>query len=964
MSSASGTREGARVRVGGNVYSFPDIESDGNIIISSGDQTIEGTISGATIRNSGATTIFKPQAPEVTTLRSRTVTNLADIKSNSSAQAGAVVFTAPATTTNIMFLMEVSGMLYNNNIIRFAVQAYRTSNTWGQFRKVNFGTGDVDVRWGIAPGGESCLILGDTTSTWSYPHFHVLKAMFSYTGFTSDAVADAYSSNWTSAFVTSLTGYTNISTIVPNNPMSTNANTATTLQTTRTIWGQNFNGSANVTGNLTAVGSITGTAAVTIAAGGTNQNITLTPTGTGTVNAPTFNATSTTNGGFQGIATDTAALPSHTWTGDLTTGMYRPGTGIVGFTTAGAERVRITSGATTILGNLVLGTQTNKATITYPTNTARTYSLPDAGANADFVMTAGEQTVGGTKTLSSQLVSTAANNTANGGGQIYLNGTTGNRIEMNTNGVANPTNTTRSLGTKIVLFPGVSASDVDYALGIASSTLWFSVPNSARFFRWFGGTTEVGTLSGSGALTTTGTVTAPTFNATSATDGGFQGIATDTAALPSHTWTGDLDTGMYRAGADIVGFTAGGTERGRIATNGMTLAVPLLTSQTSTSVFNTTATTITAFGAATAMTLGGTPTSNVTHNYSTNATAIGSTKTLNIGTGGVAGSTTNVNIAPTDSTGLTTIGNSLNVRGRLQTSSNTSSVSWTTNGISFDSSAATFTDTSSAEGATVASRTANSFNRPTFASTNAITLTNASTVYIAAAPLAATNTTITNTHAVDIASGRVYLRGAGSATIPALAIRNVDTGLFSSANGVINVTSQGTLRLSVGGTTTTLAGNLVVSGSVTKGSGTFKIDHPLKPDSHHLVHSFIEGPNADLLYRGKAELVEGAASINIDEAARMTEGTFVALCRNTQCFVSNESDWDAVRARVVGNRIFIECMNPSSTATVSWLVIGERQDKHMMDIDWTDEMGRVIVEPEKIAEPEPDQSEEQEEEDN
>lgn len=35
-----------------------------------------------------------------------------------------------------------------------------------------------------------------------------------------------------------------------------NATTATTLQTTRTLWGQNFNGSANVSGNMTGVGSI------------------------------------------------------------------------------------------------------------------------------------------------------------------------------------------------------------------------------------------------------------------------------------------------------------------------------------------------------------------------------------------------------------------------------------------------------------------------------------------------------------------------------------------------------------------------------------------------------------------------------------------------------------------------------------------------------------------------------------
>ena len=143
----------------------------------------------------------------------------------------------------------------------------------------------------------------------------------------------------------------------------------------------------------------------------------------------------------------------------------------------------------------------------------------------------------------------------------------------------------------------------------------------------------------------------------------------------------------------------------------------------------------------------------------------------------------------------------------------------------------------------------------------------------------------------------------------------------------------------------TAAGNLNVVGALSKGSGSFKIDHPLKPETHHLVHSFIEGPQADLIYRGKVELVAGRAEVNIDTVARMTEGTFIALNREVQCFTSNESDWDVVRGSVNGNILTIECQNAESTATISWLVIGERQDQHMYDTDWTDENGKVIVEP-------------------
>jgi hypothetical protein len=142
-------------------------------------------------------------------------------------------------------------------------------------------------------------------------------------------------------------------------------------------------------------------------------------------------------------------------------------------------------------------------------------------------------------------------------------------------------------------------------------------------------------------------------------------------------------------------------------------------------------------------------------------------------------------------------------------------------------------------------------------------------------------------------------------------------------------------------------GGTAVAGSFSKGSGSFKIDHPL-PDmeeTHHLVHSFIEGPQADNIYRGVAQLTDGSAAVNIDEASRMTEGTFVALNRRTQCFTTNETDWDHVRGTLSGNILTIECQNSLSTATVSWLVIGERQDKHMFGTRWTDDEGRVITEP-------------------
>ena len=73
-------------------------------------------------------------------------------------------------------------------------------------------------------------------------------------------------------------------------------------------------------------------------------------------------------------------------------------------------------------------------------------------------------------------------------------------------------------------------------------------------------------------------------------------------------------------------------------------------------------------------------------------------------------------------------------------------------------------------------------------------------------------------------------------------------------------------------------------------------------------------------------MVDGTASINIDTASNMTDGTFVLLNRDIQCFTSNETGWDPVKGSVSGNILTITSQNNSSTDTISWMVMGERQD--------------------------------------
>ena len=201
----------------------------------------------------------------------------------------------------------------------------------------------------------------------------------------------------------------------------------------------------------------------------------------------------------------------------------------------------------------------------------------------------------------------------------------------------------------------------------------------------------------------------------------------------------------------------------------------------------------------------------------------------------------------------------------------------------------------------------------------------------------------------------VYLRGGGiyylesDGEVLTPIITTATTTIYGQScspttTAVNNVYNAGSGNAGFG---TTYVTSLTSSGAISKASGSFRIDHPLPEltDTHQLVHSFVEGPQADLIYRGTVTLVNGSATVNIDQAAGMTIGTFEVLCRNVQCFTTNETNWDLVKGSVAGNQLTIESQNTSSTATISWLVIGERKDPHMIDTDWTDETGRVIVEP-------------------
>lgn len=108
---------------------------------------------------------------------------------------------------------------------------------------------------------------------------------------------------------------------------------------------------------------------------------------------------------------------------------------------------------------------------------------------------------------------------------------------------ATPTFGTSSVGTKLVLNPTVAVAAVDYAIGTNTNTLWNSIPTASTTlkFAWYGGTTEIATLSGTGVLSVNGTLSWKNDTNVSHTVGtNASGAKTINTAAPTGGLDGDI----------------------------------------------------------------------------------------------------------------------------------------------------------------------------------------------------------------------------------------------------------------------------------------------------------------------------------------------------------------------------------------------------------------------------------------
>lgn len=194
----------------------------------------------------------------------------------------------------------------------------------------------------------------------------------------------------------------------------------------------------------------------------------------------------------------------------------------------------------------------------------------------------------------------------------------------------------------------------------------------------------------------------------------------------------------------------------------------------------------------------------VSSTLSSNVTVLGKIR----GGGNVSSNgfvTTSANI-----TGANLLANTSVIAPTLQVSGSQTTSAWGTDGTGLIVSSATYTDSTTAGSGTVASAAINVINRPTIAASNiAVTATKASTLYVAGAPIAGNNVTLTNAYAVQVAAGIVQIDTATTSTSNTTGALRVAGGVGVGENlyvgGMANVT--GTLKV-IGNST---LGNIVAS---------------------------------------------------------------------------------------------------------------------------------------------------------
>ncbi|MND74907.1 hypothetical protein D3C80_665140 [compost metagenome] len=139
----------------------------------------------------------------------------------------------------------------------------------------------------------------------------------------------------------------------------------------------------------------------------------------------------------------------------------------------------------------------------------------------------------------------------------------------------------------------------------------------------------------------------------------------------------------------------------------------------------------------------------------------------------------------------------------------------------------------------------------------------------------------------------------------------------------------------------------VVNGTVKN----FEIDHTADPDNYDLRHAATESPELLVEYRGTAQLVNGRATVNVENHYGVMPDTFANLwIDGWVTSLQNQDGFDRIKpSRVNGATFEIICENQNSNDLVTWELKARRNDPY---VRWegcpvTDANGKLIIEFEK-----------------
>ena len=140
------------------------------------------------------------------------------------------------------------------------------------------------------------------------------------------------------------------------------------------------------------------------------------------------------------------------------------------------------------------------------------------------------------------------------------------------------------------------------------------------------------------------------------------------------------------------------------------------------------------------------------------------------------------------------------------------------------------------------------------------------------------------------------------------------TGLIVVAGGGLDGATNGKAGL--------FFGDVSISGNLSKGGGSFKIDHPLDPENKYLYHSFVESPDMKNIYDGTITTDgNGEATVTLPDWFEALNQDF-----RYQLTVIGTFAQAIVAQKIKGNRFVVKTNAPN--VEVSWQVTGIRHDAY------------------------------------